>query len=187
MSRQSRERDGREEPSAPPRGACGVEFGWRVHGALIEWTKNIDVKASIVLTLILAGTGAVAANVFGEHGWLHNVHGTKLWAERVIWFCIAGAGLAAAWAVIPNLRARAITREAKENRGLVFFGHLRLLDPGEIERGLARLDEGEVLRQLAQQMHVMSCIAWKKHRRLQASILLAAIAALVYAAARIFL
>lgn len=171
----------------PPVKPQGVEFGWRVHSALIEWTKNIDVKASIVLTLILAGTSVVSINVFDKHGWLHETHGMKLGAVRAIVLCLIGASVSGVWAVIPNLRARAIAREAKQSGGLIFFGHLRLLQAREIEQQLAGLDDREALRQLAQQMHVMSCIAWKKHRRLQVSILLAGLAGLIYVAARVVL
>jgi len=44
----------RSTPSPPDTPLPGIEFGWRVHLAIQEWTKSVDQKASIFLVFCVA-------------------------------------------------------------------------------------------------------------------------------------
>jgi hypothetical protein len=76
--------------------------------------------------------------------------------------------------VLPSLKRR--RNKAIADQGLVFFGHLRHRSVEDIEAALLDLSQQEVIRQLASQMQVTSKIAWRKHVRLQAALLLLVIA-----------
>lgn len=146
----------------------GVEFGWRVHVALQEWTKAVDQKASIMLVFSTAIATLAVREVLDPEGGLHNASGSKLWAVRAMAIAFAVAALAAVSVVLPRLRRRAARREAAG--GLIYFGHLRHRSIADIESALRNLDDAEALSHLAKQLKVSSAIAWRKHARLQLAV-----------------
>jgi hypothetical protein len=157
----------------------GVEFAWRVHTAITDWTAKVDVKASIVLALETAGFAALVA-VSRDHEALSHLVGASLWLYRAgIVALVAAVSLAGA-VVMPQLRSH-----GSKNRhdGLIYFGHLRQQNPAELKRRLDGLDPSGELDELAYQLIQTSNIAWKKHRRLQASLLLSAASAILLAGA----
>jgi hypothetical protein len=155
--------------NAAPEGEAGtpkdLDFAWRVHTAIQDWTKNVDNKASITLAIVTAVGGFAASQVFGQNGSLHAVHGDQLWPIRTMGVAFLVAGLSALYAVFPSLKRRRSKELA--GTGLIFFGHLRHRSTEEIEAALLDLDNAAIRHQLASQLRVTSDIAWRKHARLQ--------------------
>lgn len=149
-------------PDAPP---PGIDFGWRVHLAIQEWTKSVDQKASIILVFSVALAALAGREVFDANGGLHDVSGMRLWIVRAMGIAFATSAALALSVVLPHLRRRRARREAPS--GLIFFGHLQHRSATDIERQLRVLDHDEALAQLARQLKVTSAIAWRKHARLQ--------------------
>ncbi|MFC5801172.1 Pycsar system effector family protein [Streptomyces formicae] len=144
-----------------------LDTAWRVHGALVEWTGKADSKAAFALTLQSTGLAVVAVLVSTQRG-LNPSGGVAAVAFLVIGAALLalGAGFAVA-AVSPSLGMgqggqRPVARDA-----FLYFGHLRLWDPGELEATLRQTDP---LPSLTRQLVVMSSIAWAKHRRVQWSL-----------------
>lgn len=171
-------------PPPAPEVPKDADFGWRVHAAILDWTKNVDQKASITLAIITGVGGLAATQVFGDKGSLHAIQGDQLWAIRVMGAAFLAAGFFALYAVFPNLKRRR-TKELS-NTGLIFFGHLRHRSVDDIRSALTALEDNEVRQQLASQLHATSDIAWKKHARLQAAHILLAIAIIAFAVAELW-
>jgi hypothetical protein len=171
--------------SAPPTATPGIDFAWRVHAALQDWTRSVDQKASIILALSVAIATLAGREVFDANGGLHETSGTKLWLVRIMAISFAASALLASSVVLPRLRRSAARREA--HRGLIYFGHLRHRTAADIEQHLHRLDDDETLAQLARQLKTTAAVAWRKHARLQAAMLALLLATTSFATARIFL
>lgn len=144
-----------------------VEFAWRVHTALDSWTGKVDTKASIALALEGAALGFVVS--LSEEGQrfadLHGAPSHWFQAGLVLLF---GALLSAALVVMPQLKRRKSRREWQGN--MIYFGHLRHWDPDELAEALKHNQQNE--KQLARQLVAMSQVAWRKHSRLQVSLVL---------------
>ncbi|WP_326844569.1 DUF5706 domain-containing protein (plasmid) [Streptomyces sp. NBC_01558] len=146
------------------------ETAWRIHAAIGEWTGRVDAKASFALTLESAALAGIIALSDNGHRF-SRLHGYG--ARLPLW---AGAGLILAGAVLailvvaPRLRKGALLKqEAPQN--FIYFGHLQYWDPTALTQKLARED---ILPILSNQLVNMSKIAWRKHRFVQLSFLLAA-------------
>lgn len=164
----------RGQPAAPPLpDTDGVEFGWRVHEAIQGWTATVDIKASIVVAVETAVTGAAAHALITSHGELHGATGWHLAAASAALAALAGAVGCALWVVFPRL-THASTRRAASG-GLIYFGHLRQRDDADIAEALRRLTPEEERLQVARQLRATSNVAWRKHAWLQASIVLFAV------------
>lgn len=160
--------------------ALGLDFAWRVHQAMQEWTRNVDQKASIALVFTTAVGGAVATEVLGREGGLHGVGGLRLWLVWAMAACFAGSALVALSVVLPRLHRRRVRRES----GLIYFGHLHQRSSAEIEGELARLTPARAREELARQLETTAAIAWRKHARLQWSLVLLVLAVAIYGVAR---
>jgi hypothetical protein len=162
-----------------------IEFAWRVHHAIQQWTHNVDQKASIVLVFTTALAAVAAREVLSADGALYATHGFRLWLLRAMAGLFASSALFALSAVFPYLRTGQVAREA--GRGLIYFGHLHHRSAVDILRDLRRLDERTILEQLAREVQVTSSIAWRKHLRLRTSLVLLLLAATLFAVARLTL
>lgn len=142
-----------------------MDFAWKTHDAVQQWTRNVDQKASITFAIVVAVAGFAAAQIFGADGTLRNPAGNSLWAVRVCGVALVLAGACALHAVFPSLKRS----EARQNAstGLIYFGHLRHRSIKEIKDSLVALDHDQILGQLALQLHYTSEITWNKHARLQ--------------------
>jgi hypothetical protein len=167
-------------PDAPP---PGIDFGWRVHLAIQEWTKSVDQKASIILVFSVALATLAGHEVFDASGGLHDVSGLRLLTVRAMGIAFATSAALAISVVLPHLRRRKARREAPS--GLVFFGHLQHRTATDIERQLRMLDHDEALGQLARQLKATSAIAWRKHARLQLAMFALLIASALFGIARL--
>lgn len=108
-------------------------------------------------------------------GELHNAVGLHLAAGIGATTTLVLAVACALWVVFPRLEHRRTARLA--TTGLIYFGHLRERSPEDIASALATLTPEEERMQLAQQLHITSKVAWRKHAWLQASLVLFALGA----------
>ncbi|NWF30271.1 hypothetical protein HW130_29135 [Streptomyces sp. PKU-EA00015] len=83
---------------------------------------------------------------------------------------LAGAVLAIL-VVVPRLRSRSAL-EQEAGQSFIYFGHLQFWKPTDLE---AALQQQDILPVLSNQLINMSKIAWRKHRFVQLSFLLAAV------------
>jgi hypothetical protein len=147
------------------------ETAWRIHAAVGEWTARVDAKASFALTLESAALAGIVALSDNGHRFSHlhgyGVRGT-LWAGALL--ILTGAVLAI-FVVAPRLRSvKKLESEAPQN--FIYFGHLQFWDPAALAQ---KLEQEDTLPILSNQLVNMSKIAWRKHRFVQLSFLLAAI------------
>ncbi|MEU7865229.1 Pycsar system effector family protein [Dactylosporangium sp. NPDC049140] len=141
------------------------EFAWRVHAALESWTTRADVKASI----LLAVEGGAAVFVVGTPD------GRRDWPVAVILLLLLAAMATTAAVVLPILGPRRMHR-VEFTQHSVYFGHLRHWQPVELTGHLNTLTPDDELAMMASQLVRMSRLNWRKHRLLQASVVLLAAA-----------
>ncbi len=144
----------------------GIEFGWRVHTAQETWTAKVDGKASIVLAI---SSGSLFA-IFAAHGDGGPLNQGSTLVRLIEIIGIGGALIsvaASACAVVPLLGPRNVNLQ---DRGLIYFGHLRHYDELSLADKLGRLDPNQERKLLAAQLIQMSRRNWLKHRLLQASV-----------------
>jgi hypothetical protein len=143
----------------------GIEFAWRVHGALDSWTGKVDTKASIALAIEAAIFGfVVTLSRNGER--FASLHGARSdWYHVGLALLLLSVAMSLA-VVVPQLNRSASRKSWRSN--MIYFGHLRHWKPEELARALReeRLDEAQLARQLV----AMSKIAWRKHACLQWSV-----------------
>lgn len=147
-----------------------LEDGWRIHNAIVAWTANVDSKASFALA-IESGIMAAIIGLAGEGRRLHGIRGS--WEIAFLYGGVTTLGLAlllVAWVVRPRLRTSAVDREWQDN--FVYFGHLRKWDPSSLERAI---ESRPLLPVLSRQIVAMSVVAWRKHKALQWSMMLAVV------------
>lgn len=147
-------------------GSEAIENAWRIHDAQADWTGKVDAKASFSFGIQSFVIAAVVALIADD----------KLFDDFASWWiglflfgvCLLGLGVVwAALVVAPWLRASELESESKVDH--IYFGHVRLVSPSELER---RLRDDDFLPVLTRQIVRSADIAWKKHRRVQTSIAL---------------
>ncbi len=157
----------RHEESAP------AEFAWRVHAALEGWIAKVDVKASVLLAFqsafIFAATSREVVMVTTDRRSL-------LAAAAGIAMLVTAMALAAT-AILPALGSSRQHRADYANEW-IYFGHVRLWESTELAARLSRLSELDEVLALSAQLVRMSRLNWRKHRLLQASVLLTLLAML---------
>lgn len=161
----------------------GVDFAWRAHQAIQDWTRAVDQKASIILTLALVLATLAAHEVLGPNGGLHNATDARLWVVRIMGAAFTVSVVLAMSVVVPSLG----WGRSKRTPTLIYFGDLRLRNSKEIAAALEQLSDSEALEQLAAQLAITSRIAWNKHQRLRLSLLALAVGAACLASARLLL
>lgn len=162
-----------------------IDFGWRVHQAIQDWTRAVDQKASITLTLAIVLATLAAHEVLGPDGGLYDTAGTKLWVVRMMGAAFTASVILAMSVVVPSLGWR--RSKGRPAVGLIYFGDLRLRNSKEIAADLEQLSDSGALVQLATQLQITSRIAWNKHQRLRLSLLSLAVGAASLACARLLL
>jgi hypothetical protein len=174
----------RMPPEDQDQHTLAIDFAWRTHDSIQQWTRNVDQKSSIVLAFITAVGTLLANETLSADGGLTGATGARLWLVRLAAVSLFGAAFCALGALIPKLRARNVRPEAP--RGLIFFGHLRYRpSSSEIAKVYSGLTAGEVLEQLARQNKETSKIAWDKHRLLQLEVTLLVLGVVSFAVARL--
>jgi hypothetical protein len=158
-----------QEQPATPQDERGLDFAWRTHSAIGEWTAKVDTKSSIVLSLggvilgfliTLTARGRLLAD---QHGW-------RLFTLRTGLGVISLGVILAAYAVFPRLKRRQAKQIWKDN--YVYFGHLRHWDPKKLKAALLNQTIDEQLEVLAKQLVATSKISWNKHAALQRAMML---------------
>lgn len=148
--------------------AAALDAAWKIHAAVMDWTGKVDAKASFALTIESAGI--LATTSLSSQGRVFDKL-TDAWRIATFWSAVAllvFSALAAISVVIPRLRRSSLASEWRTN--YIYFGHLRMWTNEELTTALRTQD---LLPVISTQIINMSKIAWKKHRRLQSSLILA--------------
>lgn len=142
-----------------------LEFAWKLHDNLSDWTARVDVKASIALAIEAAVLGFVITLTTDEKP----LAGLVCWPAWILLGGVAMLGasvLLAILVVFPQLRGRHLRSEYQSN--YVYFGHLRLWEASSLASRLeSHTDDVEVI---SRQLVRMSEIVWRKHVWLQWSL-----------------
>jgi hypothetical protein len=151
-----------------PQVKANIDFAWRAHTALENWTGKLDTKASIFFTVNVAGLAALLALRTQADGRLSQLHGWhEALADSGILLCGFAVVMAAA-AVFPRLGR---TKDHRTQRDIIYFGHLRHQTPDDVARQIMMLTEQSQAEQLSRQLIVMAKANWAKHRLVQAALL----------------
>lgn len=159
--------------------AAAIETGWRIHGALCDWTGKVDSKATFLSAIDVAVLAGIVA-LRGDGHQLADLRGA--WQNAA--FAAGSSFLVLAtflvlMVVTPQLgKSKLFQSEAEEN--FIFFGHLKHWDPEQLA---AALKDRNPMPTLSRQLVVMSKIAWRKHRLLQASVWFTVLGSLLVGAA----
>lgn len=145
----------------------GIDFAWRVHGALDAWTSKVDTKASIALGIETAVLGFVISLSVNK-GPLSALDRTPLLLYRIGLLLLVLALVLVLGVVMPQLDRRGAKRDWQNN--MIYFGHLRRWDVAKLAEALSTGAARH--HQLARQLVKMSQIAWRKHVWLQWSLVL---------------
>jgi len=163
--------DSAQDPATDPARNAPVDTAWRIHAALGEWTARVDAKASFALTLESAALAGIVA-LSDKDRLFANLTGFStrgpLWAGVLL--ILAGAILAIL-VVTPRLRRKGML-QAESAENFIYFGHLQFWDAAHLAQ---KLQDQDMLPILSNQLVNMSKIAWRKHRFVQLSFLLAAV------------
>lgn len=147
-----------------------VEFAWRVHAAQESWASKADVKASILLALEGGALFAVIS-AHAKDGVLSRLAGWHHLLELGGLAILLLALFAAAIAVFPGLGRAGPHRDHRCRA--IFFGDLRHWAAGELKTHLYGLTADDELDALSRQLVEMASRNWRKHRWIQASLMLA--------------
>lgn len=135
-----------------------AKFAWQIHQAQDSWTGKADIKGSI----LLAADGTVLSSMIVFHL-------TAPCPLQFIWVVgIACLGLSAALAGL-SIKPRISSSPRKDGRDVIYFGHLKDLEPNQLDQELKNMDSSTALTAISHQVIVMSRTNWKKHRLLAAS------------------
>jgi hypothetical protein len=144
---------------------------WRIYDALADWIGKVDAKASYALTIesgALAGVIALAQS--GDRLSLSRTETVAYFAGAML----LGAGaLTAICVVMPRLASRKRLRH-ESPLNYIYFGHLRLWSPDDLE---TILRSNGILPVLSRELILISDCAWKKYRLMQLSFILSAMGA----------
>lgn len=151
--------------SPPEEVEISDELAWRVHDNAKDWIVQVDVKAAAALAIEAAVLGFAFA-LITTSGVLAQLTTMSRW--------VIGVGLVLLFVSVvfslTVLRPRVKLREpAPQDRGYLYFGHLRHWKKDELSRVLARNTVND--DQLADQVIKMSVIAWRKHLWLKWSLI----------------
>ncbi|GHG51854.1 hypothetical protein GCM10011331_15950 [Flavimobilis marinus] len=130
----------------------------------MDWTGKVDAKAAFSLTI----QGALLALSVSLVNDIDSCIEYVLLGLGVLLVAV-GLGFAAS-VVAPRLRSKHLASEMAAN--FIYFGHARGWEPEALADELRAAD---LIEQLARQVVVMADIAWRKHRRVAASIWLAVV------------
>ena len=164
-------------PTAPETDRTGIDFGWRAHEAVQGWTASVDVKASIVVVVEIAGAGAATQALITGTGELHHAIGLHLASAIIAVTLLVLSVVCALWVVFPRLASSRTSLPS--TKSLIYFGHLRDRGVDDIAQALTELTPEQERRQLASQLHITGAVAWRKHSWLQRSLVLFALGAVL--------
>jgi hypothetical protein len=170
-----------ELPGDPLQAA--LHFAWRIHDRNSEFSGRLDAKASVILSLETAlAVVAVAGTKKGNP--LSDLRGAALAAFLICIALIAVAIVLAGLVLLPRVFWPWTSRR-QSHGDFSFYAGLRRWDPAELRSRLVELGTRGQLDVLAEQLVIMSQVAWRKHLRLQWSVIIAmlALAALLAASA----
>lgn len=135
-----------------------IDFAWKAHQAQESWTGKADVKGSI----LLAADGTIFASMLALHYECKN-------GVALLW--LTGLMLLGASAVLAGLsiKPRVTTPPREKSSDLIYFGHLKDSQPGEIAKEMHEMTRSGAIEGLSRQLVAMSRTNWRKHKLLIAS------------------
>lgn len=142
------------------------ELAWRVHENAKGWIVQVDVKSAAALAIEAAILGFALNLITNSDSPIH-LTSLSRWALGIGIFFLLSSVVFSALVLFPKVRLR---EPAPEDRGYLYFGHLRHWNKKDLSKALNRnrVDNDE----LSDQVIKMSAIAWKKHALLQVSLYL---------------
>lgn len=140
-----------------------VETAWRIHAAHVAWIESVDTKAGFAFALQSAAL--TLALFLASDGQSRVVSDADRAAVALGVSAIMAGAAFSAMVITPRLRAGDLLQESRTDH--IYFGHARLWAPRDLERSLRRRDP---IPQLSRQIVALAEIAWVKHRRVRASI-----------------
>jgi hypothetical protein len=150
-----------------------VDGAWKIFDAQSSWIERADVKASIILALETAVLGFVMV-LSSNNEVLAGLHGPRRATDLVAVGLLLLSALISLSAIIPKLGR---SRKAADNPGVIYFGHVRHWNPRDLGRALR--DGRPTNDDVADQVIILARVSWRKHARLQGSIIFLAIGALL--------
>lgn len=152
----------------------GLDFGWKTHSAITDWTGKVDSKASAVLSLGGAVLGFIIV-LSAQDRILTQLEGWRYVIRNIgIALFILGV-FSAALVVMPRLGRIKARKNWQDN--FIYFGHLRHWKAKDLKKKLSRLSEEEAISAVSNQLVATSKVAWFKHSLLQVAIILYGIGA----------
>ncbi len=157
--------------------AFGVDFAWKAHDSISDWTARVDIKASVLLSIDSGLVGLIVALSSGT-GPLSGLKNGAVVSYRlgVVALCISTA--LAIGVIFPQLDRRA-TRGSWKGQ-LIYFGYLRRHSPDELRKRLAKLTPEDASQVIARQLVETSKIVWRKHSLFQFAVIALAAAAVCF-------
>ncbi|MFL0358592.1 Pycsar system effector family protein [Curtobacterium flaccumfaciens] len=169
-----RRADARKEQDA-------LDTAWRLHASAQDWVGKVDAKASFAFGLEVAViTAAVALTSQGKM-----FHSLDSWYEVTLFILgmvmLGVAVVVASLVVAPRIRTR--KSAAPTSSDFIYFGHLKDWSASDLKNALLT---GSPLEGLSSQLVVVSKIAWRKHRLVQASVWLSMLGGAAFVACFLF-
>lgn len=157
-----------------------LDFARSLYERTLEWYKNADSKAQIILTLNGAFVAFLTSNIFKGPDEIYkiiNKFGALTWILLALMtLCLVGSiisALACLWSRVAfsTERDRIILSEIKDlkEKGeysphlMMFFKTIALLDAEKFQNQLAKIDEDFEIKAIASQCYLLSKRVSEKH------------------------
>jgi hypothetical protein len=155
---------------------AATDGAWKIFDAQNSWIERADVKASIILALEASILGFVVI-LSANHQALNVLHGVRRVADVVADGLLLLSVLTSLSAITPHLGR---TKAAKKAKGIIYFGHLRHMTSEEL--GRAFRENRPTNKDVSEQVVILAAVSWRKHVKLQCSIVMLAIGVLLLTA-----
>ena len=142
------------------------ELAWRVHENAKGWIAQVDIKAAAALAIEAAVLGFAFA-IITTSGMLAALTSLSHWIVAFGLLLLLASVILSILVLLPRIKLK---EPKPEDRGYLYFGHLRLWDAEKLSKVLKLNHVND--NELATQVIKMSQISWRKHVVLQWSLYL---------------
>ena len=158
-----------------------LEFTRNLYERTIDWYKNADSKAQIILTLNGALISFLAASIFKNPDELLKIirkfNGFTWFCLFAMCVCIAGSvafAIKCLWSRISTSARRADAENTDQSilDEMAFFGTIRRLDPDDFRKQLPEMNESAEIKALGTQIYLLSRNVYEKHLAVNLSFVL---------------
>ena len=150
-----------------------LEFSRSLYERTIDWYKNADSKAQIILTLNGVFISFLAASIFKSPDDLLKI--TNKFSSFT-WFCLLAMGVCVCFSIVCAVRCLWSRIESvTDHRGdaenadeslldkIAFFGTIRHLSLKEFQNQLPKMNEDFEIKALGTQIYLLSKNVYEKH------------------------